>query len=1021
MNFCDIWMYRRGYGDRRTCRTGSGSLPFLIFLMLLLAGTGLATPGMLHGQDLQRSPGETMRTALRMFQEGLYAQSVPLFRQVIEEDPNSTLSESAGYHLVLATVRSDSTRLEEMTEWFVHEHPDSRRSGELLTDLGEYYRQRGEYRLALNQYERALHTPMTDRRRVELLYRLAETAVDDGSPEEARGWFLTLADRFPDSPWAPRALYARGRLWLEEEQFDRASEAFELLRNRYPDDPMTRRIGTALGESYYLQRRYEEAIDAFQEAMSWISGESQTRAVYLMAESYNMLNRLEEAQQYYRFYLNRVEDEDRARIAHYGLGWVFHKMEIYHWAASSFAMAAEGEDEMARKALYYKAVNEKLAGRIRSALESLRLFGQKYREGLFVEQAWYEWALIAVEVGLYEEAIEILQPLARRLDTLENPGQVIILLGEAYYGNGEYTRAMEAFEVASGMTQVDPLLKLQAMFQRAWVQYSNQAYLQAQPQFEQVHRAAPDADFGAEALFWSADSHYELRNWGPAATQYARFVELYPDHELTGAAKYALGWSWFMLGDFEKAIPPFRDFMENYEPPSIALYPYETDVQLRIGDSYFALGEYDMAMQYYNMAIGAEPGGDYAMYQVANSYYRMNRNFEAVSEFRRLLRIYPFSTLREQAQYNVAYIYLNTGNYEQSIQEFRTVIERFPGTEWAARAQYNIGDAWYNAGNYEEAIAAYRAVLEEYPRSNYILEAIDGIQYAQLSAGREDSSTVILEEFLNLNPASSTADQLRYRQAENRYQSGDYRAAVEEFRQYIRITNRTDLLPDAWFNLADSWMNSGNREEAVESYRTLVEQFPRSERAAAALVRLGEIAYEDGDHAASFNYFQQLEERGGRFSRQARQGMGEASLALGNPGQAREYFESILRESPGDPAARLGLGNVLFAEGRYAEAREIFTAVAGESSTETGAEAQYMLGRSWQMERRYDEALDAYSRVNVLFEAYIDRVADAMVSSAEIHILEGRRGDAIRILNEVTERYPGTGGASRAARLLNRN
>src|SRR5690606_29359637 len=199
------------------------------------------------------------------------------------------------------------------------------------------------------------------------------------------------------------------------------------------------------------------------------------------------------------------------------------------------------------------------------------------------------------------------------------------------------------------------------------------------------------------------------------------------------------------------------------------------------------------------------------------------------------------------------------------------------------------GDAWYNAGNYEEAIAAYRAVLEEYPRSNYILEAIDGIQYAQLSAGREDSSTVILEEFLNLNPASSTADQLRYRQAENRYQSGDYRAAVEEFRQYIRITNRTDLLPDAWFNLADSWMNSGNREEAVESDGSPLAEFPGSERAAAAMVRLAEIAYEDGHHAASFNDFQQLEGRGGGFSRQARQGMGEASRALGNPGQAREY------------------------------------------------------------------------------------------------------------------------------------
>ena len=79
-------------------------------------------------------------------------------------------------------------------------------------------------------------------------------------------------------------------------------------------------------------------------------------------------------------------------------------------------------------------------------------------------------------------------------------------------------------------------------------------------------------------------------------------------------------------------------------------------------------------------------------------------NLWAKSTFRRLLRIYPFSRLREQAQYNVAYIYMTTGNNQQAIEEFETVINRYPGTEWAARAQYNIGDAHYNTGKYELAV-----------------------------------------------------------------------------------------------------------------------------------------------------------------------------------------------------------------------------------------------------------------------------------------------------------------------------
>lgn len=990
-------------------------------VICLLLPVQLLAVSTLQSHDLQEPPERVYQSALQLFHEGLFAEAVPKFREVSERSANRTIVESADYYVVLASARLNPDLVEEKTEWYVRRHPNARRAGDLLRELGHQYRERGEYRTALDWFERAVHRPQTRNQRTELYYHMAEAAVGDGSYDEARAWFLEAADYHPGSVWAPRALYARGRLYLEEELYTESAEAFELLRSRYPEDVMTRRIGTALGESYYLQRRYEEAIAALEDAIPDLGGEGLTRAVYLIAESYNMLNRLDEAQQYYRYYLNRVDGEEE-RIAYYGLGWVFHKQGIYHWAADSFERASHGGDDMARRALYYKAANEKLAGRYRRALETFREFGSRFIDGLFFEEAYYEWALTAVEVGRYVEAIDILLPLAREAEYLQRPGQVITLLGEAYYGNAEYTRALEAFEIADRIEGIDPMMQLQARFQRAWVQYSNQAYREAQPHFQSVYNDAPqDSELRAEALFWSADSYYEYRNWGPASTQYASFLRQYPDHELAGAAHYALGWSYFMMGDFEQAIPPFREFLENHEPPPVVLFPYETDVQLRIGDAYFALGQYQNAMEFYNMAIGAEPGGDYAMFQVANSYYRMNRNFEAVTEFRRVLRIYPYSRLREQAQYNVAYIYLNTGNYEQAIAEFHTVIERYPDTEWAARSQYNIGDAYYNAGNFEEAIRAYNQVLRDYPQSRYVLEAIDGIQYSQLSGGRDDTSTERLEDFLSENPGSETADRLRYRQAMNRFQSGDFDGAVEEFRHYIRITNRTDLLPDAWYNLGDSQLRMNRTDEAIESFRRVASEFPDSERAATALGELGRIMTERGDYDAAHGYYSQLREKGSRYHEQAYLGMGRARLGKGELSEARNYYESVLEVSSGNEAARLGIARIEFAEGRTARAREISEQISERSSTEVGAEAHYLIGRTWHQERNYSEALEAYSRVPVLYEAFTHWVGMARYRMAEIHIIQNRRGDAVNILNDIRERYPGSEAAERAASLLNRN
>jgi TolA-binding protein len=399
----------------------------------------------------------------------------------------------------------------------------------------------------------------------------------------------------------------------------------------------------------------------------------------------------------------------------------------------------------------------------------------------------------------------------------------------------------------------------------------------------------------------------------------------------------------------------------------------------------------------------------------------MSRNFEAVTEFRRLLRIYPFSSLREQAAYNIAYVYLNTGNYDQAIEEFRSVISKYPNTEWAARSQYNIGDSYYNAGQYEEAIAAYQTVLDEYPRSDYIIEAIDGIEYAQLSAGNEDTSTDVLEDFLGDNPTSTTADRLRFRQAENVMQMGDYEAAVREFRQYLRVTNNRELMPDAYYNLANAYTRTDSLAQASSVLQTLVNEFPNSERAAPALAELGRIQSEMGNHNQSLNYFQQLLEKDQRYQQEAYLGIGNAQLELGNINEARQNFERVLSVNSENAAAQVGLGKVLLRDGREDEARRFFQLVAGNNTTEIGAEAQYLLGESYQSEGDRESALEAYSRVSVLFAAFDVWVAEAQYKTAEIYIRQGNRGEATNLLNSIVETYPDTPGAQKARRLLQSN
>ncbi len=991
-----------------------------IFLFCFIA-FGAITPTDVRAQHEQESYQQFFQSGLNLFEKGLFLESITQFEKAITESQSSTEKETADFYRVRAFTQIDPGAIDHYVDPFVQTYPGSNRVAVLLKEVGHQHLKREEFAEAIFRFDQALNYPQSYMERAELYYTLGDVAVENKDYNLARRYFLELSDNHGRSIWSPRALYSRGRLYLEEERYDDASDAFELLRERHPDTASARRIGTALGESYYRQRRYVEAIDAFMDALAYVDEENRQKAIYLIAESYNALDNFEQATRYYRIYLSRVDNLSEERIAHYGLGWVYHKQNIYHWASRSFADASAGDDDLARRALYYQAVNEKLAGRFRNSLNTFREFGDRFGEGVFYEEARYEWAFTALETGSNSEAVEVLLPLARNYAQLNNPGKVLILLGEAYYANGEYTRAIEAFELAANITDLDPALKRQTQFQRAWVLYFNQAYRQAQPDFETVFNAAPNSDLGSEALFWSADSNYQMGEYGAASRQFADFIRRYPNSELVGAAKYSLGWSYFMMGDFENATGPLIDFLNNYEPPSIALFPYDIDTRLRIGDSFYAQGKYREAMEYYSATIGAEPGGDYAMFQVANSHYRMNRNFEAVTQFRRLLRIYPYSRLREQAAYNIAYIYLNTGNYDQAIEEFRTVISRYPGTEWAARSQYNIGDSYYNSGNFEEAINAYRQVLEQYPRSQYIIEAIDGIQFAQLSAGMDDTSTNTLEDFLDDNPTSTTADRLRFRQAENVFQSGDYDGAVREFRQYLRITNNRSLMPEAYYNMGDAYLRTGRKSEAAQSFETLINDFPNSERAAPALAELARIQLELGNYEESKRRYTELIELDSRYEQEGLLGIGNANLALGQRAEARQNFEMVLAINENNDAARVGLGKVLLRDGRVEEARRFFNLVAGSNNTAVGAEAQFLVGETYLTEGNREEAMESFARVNTLFEAYGEWVSEAQLKIAEIYIREGRRGEAIALLNSIIERFPDTPGAERAQRLLRGN
>lgn len=994
------------------------AVSFFIISIILAAGI----PGMIcdaKAQFVSPPVHHEYEKGKSLYEEGLYRQAAKYFERYLDRDAERSLHEDAWFYLTLSRVALDSLNREKHVLRFLQYYPSGKYATHVLDDLASRFYQQEEYQKALNYYNRAFDAERVESKKVAFLFWMAESAEKMERTDTSAVLFRVLADDYPDSEWAPRALYAKAGIFLEKEDFDRSARIFEELRERYPNRAVTRQVGTALGEMYYRQEEYREAIRALESELSYLEQEALLKAILLIAESHNYLGEFDRAATHYRRYINESEDEIQARPAHYGLGWVYHRQQVYHWAADAFAEAALGEDELARKALYYEAVNRKLSGRYDLALEAFDRFGDKYTEGFWVEKAYYEWALTAFELNRNQMAIQVLQHLVRGDYELEDPGSIYSLLGEAYFANNEFTRAVQAFEVASASVDVDPEMKRQAEFQRGWVLYENRAYTEAAQAFQEVYRDHPSGSLAAEALFWSADSYYNLERWQQAQTNFERFVDEYPDHRFVGAAVYSLGWCSFKTEQYEQAANYFQLFDREHEPPPRALFPYDVDTRLRLGDSYYALGRYEDAIASYERVTTEATGGDYAIFQMANSYFRKNQSFDAVSNFRRLPRVFPSSQLREQAQYNIGYIYFQVGNYDQAIEEFHSLINRYPESVWAARAQYQIGDAFYNAGNYEQAINAYRLILDEYPESEYVVDAVQGIQFAQMAGGKEDTSLEVLEDFLNQHPQTGTADQLRFRQAQNLMQAGEYQEAISSFRHYIRVTTNETMIPEAWYSIGEAYEIMGEYGEAVSAFRNIVADYPGSDRFDPALLHVGRLEYERGGYEEAVIALERLIQHEGRLQVEALAALGDAYLAQNRIGSADDSFDRALQRRDGHEPALIGKGRVALERGQYLDAERYLSQVAENNTLERGAEAMFLLGKLEQNRNNYEEAIENYAKVNVLYEAYDEWVAEAMLATADTYREMGQRGRSEQTLRDIMNRFPETEYAERAARRLN--
>ncbi|WP_169577931.1 tetratricopeptide repeat protein [Salisaeta longa] len=965
-----------------------------------------------HAQQAAPTAEAVYSQATSFYDQQLYLQAIDRLAQFRARYPEHVLVPEALYQQAKANLalerQQQALALFRQLQQQYPGHPKAQEAqlsmAQYLIDQGNVARGRSMLQEVASSGQPALAA--------RALYTLGTMAQDAGRYAQALGYYQQVTQQYPQSPVAPAAYYAQGVTQVQLERYEAAAQSLEAVARRYPQSQYVQTIGTALAEVYYELGQYQRVVDELLGRLPQLQGEAKMRAYFFLAEAYNQLRQPQNARVYYDRVLAQGPSSDYHRPALVGMGWNAHFQGQHAQAAQYFMRAAAGHtDARAARATYQAAVNYELAGQAQEALQAFQTVVRQWPQHRLVSQARYEVGYLQYKQGNYAAAARALQQVVEAPGETAPTGEALYLLGNALVAQGQLDAALKRYNQAIARNAAPDSLREEIRFHKAWTLYQNGRYAEAAPAFVSVAQTAPRSQQRREdALFWSAESFFQTEQYRRALEQANQYLQQYPNGRHATAAYYVLAWTYFKQGRYREAIPAFQAFL-NRQPPT-GKVPYVQDARLRLGDSHYALKQYDAAMQAYQKVRGA--GGDYAQYQIGQAHYFADQPQEAIAAFRTLVQQYPQSPWRPEALYRIGQIQFEQSSYQEAIAVYRRLIEAYPQSQRAALAQYGIGDAHFNAGRMQQAVQAYRAVLNRYPQSDVVVDAASSMQYAYIATNQENQMQTVIDSFATANPQSDLVARLRFQQAVATYQSGNTQEALREFQQFVRTSSNERLVPAAYYYLGIINADRGAEDVAINYLNQLITSYPESDRRTEAGLRLGDIYLANAQYEEAMRAYRAAAEAAranAELKGQARYGEAVALLQLGRIDDAEALLQDVVGSAGGGPlaaSARLGLGRVYEAQGRTEAALQAYRRVANGTQTEAGAEALYRLRRLLRAQGKPQQAIEQLQRMNTLFAGYPEWRARALLEQARAYEQMGQTGEAVQLYQQVETNYAGT-------------
>ena len=906
---------------------------------------------------------------------------------------------------------------------FLKDYPENKRVGLAHLYLGASLLELEEYSEARSHFQSFADGNPDDKRFPTALYRIGECSFNLGEYEKAEKVFGDFLARFKDHSFAEWALSYQGDTFLRLKKYDKAETSYRSLLKKYPQSELTEETEIGLGQALVRLKKFAEATALFAKYPNNETAVFQSATFAMNSGKYS------EAAQAYDAFLGKFAKSVRrvaARLnggyCHYRSGEFDAAMKLarqipadsrYHARAQlveglsldrldrydesekvfAAAFAKYGNTSLGDQFLYNQAVSRFKLERFADSAALFEKVAKKWANGRYAAEsriraaeAWLSAeqpenarALVADTTGLperqkvagqilfarvlrdsktdaeREQALTILQAAAKTDDK--------DLKSEAMYYQLRPLRELNRHEdvLRVGKSLIDGLaLREDRSYDNAYISYGMSALEARQPQLAVdaissyldrnrqggdtsvalANRAIAYAELGKEAECTKdlaalradasaaknylqaaeriADITWNAKQWQWSAGVFGILTTVRNAPDVTASGLSGRGWCYFKLSRFEKAAEDFQNLstdFPNHDLAPEALFMNARATELA-GDKKNALQKYQSVFLKFKPQTARpkeEAGGPTgfafrAARFAAGIQEELNRISDANGTYDLLLQHYPQAANMDEIVNNQAVMNLEAGNFEKSDAAFRNLLRLFPNSERRFQAMHALADSDLVAGRIVEAEKVFRELssVAEAPEE---VRSGSLYQLIKIALSKRDWETTrdLTARYLSTFKDTPYTTVVQLHQAEaffNFKQQAEAGRILKQLRSVLGQQSWQGWEGRVWTLAAEIELGQRNYDEARRLVNEL-EQIP-----------------------AGSPYLYQAYEIVGRTWKQQ---------APPNFDRAREYFTKTINDKQG-------------------------------AMTETAAKAQFLIGETWVLQKDFDKAYVAFTRVHVNYK-----------------------------------------------------